>query len=83
MCLNLREEMILNHIKNDMEGKSYSTLTNDEISNAFTNCKVLSHTDPYKVKGGDLAVSVVGIAKTLTSTVQDAITGATHYTTQS
>lgn len=32
MCINQREKMILDYIKSDMVDKSYSTLTNDEIS---------------------------------------------------
>lgn len=32
MYINQREEMILNYIKKDIDDKSYSTLTNDEIS---------------------------------------------------
>lgn len=37
MSLNQREELILNHIKNSIieNGKSYTTLTNDEIGRSL------------------------------------------------
>lgn len=37
MSLNQREELILNHIKNSIKenGKSYTTLTNDEIGRSL------------------------------------------------